>query len=60
MRVTHFDVIFFLVACAAAMALLHIAVTYRERGSLTLATALIGLGKAVMLVLKVFPARFST
>ena len=57
MRITHFDLIVFLAACAAAMAVLHLAVTYRERGSLTAITAVIGLGKAVMLIRKLLPAR---
>jgi len=57
MRFVRVDVILFLVSCAAAMAVLHVIVTYRDRGSLSAVTAAIALGKGIGLVRKLLPAR---
>jgi len=57
MRFIRLDILLFLVSCAAALAVLHVIVTYRDRGSLSAVTAAIALGKGLGLVRRLLPAR---
>ena len=57
MRLSYWNIFVFLIGCAAALALVHLIVTYRDRGSLTVATAAVAAGKSLMVVRKLLPAR---
>jgi hypothetical protein len=57
MQFVRLDILLFLVSCAAALALLHVIVTYRDRGSLSAVTAAIALGKGIGLIRRLIPTR---